>query len=83
MRWSVGGARTTILRVGGGTDGWYLYQGVTQMVAHSGSLPTGTQAAAALGASEKGLYVSFALRENKHTGNQPFCDGRHKRLPIP
>ena len=31
------------------------------MVAHSGSLPGGPQAAAALGASEKGLYVSYAL----------------------
>ena len=30
-----------------------LYQGVTQMVAHSGSLPAGPQAAAALAASEK------------------------------
>jgi SAM-dependent methyltransferase/GNAT superfamily N-acetyltransferase len=37
-----------------------LYQGVTQGVARSGSLPAGTQAAAALSASEKGLYASDA-----------------------
>ncbi len=31
------------------------------MVTPSGSCPAGSQAAAALGASENGLYVSFAL----------------------
>ena len=42
------------------------------MVTPSGSCPAGSQAAAALGASENGLYVSFALGQEVVSYDRPL-----------